>query len=160
LRLVPGSLKEASYALGAGQWRTVWHILLPTARSGLVTAVILGAARAVGETSPVLLTAGATNFLNANPFSGSMMSLPLFAFTGVRSSVPSDQARGFGAAMVLLLLVLVIFGIARIAGGRGPGNLTRRQQLRREDRSRRDADRFVSRTRSNHTETITDLTDR
>ena len=61
-RLVPGSLKEASLALGASRWRTTWHVLLPTARSGLATAVILGAARAIGETSPVLLTAGATGW--------------------------------------------------------------------------------------------------
>src|SRR5262249_55033511 len=53
LRLVPGGLTEASYALGSGQWRTVRSVVLPTARSGLATAVILGAARAVGETAPV-----------------------------------------------------------------------------------------------------------
>ena len=58
LRLVPGNLREASAALGAPQWRTVWHVVLPTARSGLATAVILGVARGVGETAPVLLTVG------------------------------------------------------------------------------------------------------
>ena len=87
LRLVPGGLTEASYALGSGQWRTVWHVTLPTARSGLATAVILGAARAIGETAPVLLTAGATNYLNFNPASGPMMSLPLLAFSSCR--IPS-----------------------------------------------------------------------
>src|SRR5215831_16523278 len=74
LRLVPGGLTEASYALGSGQWRTVWHVTLPTARSGLATAVILGAARAVGETAPVLICAGVTNYMNVNPNSGPMMS--------------------------------------------------------------------------------------
>ena len=58
LRLVPGNLREASAALGAPKWRTVWHVVLPTARSGLATAVILGVARGIGETAPVLLTAG------------------------------------------------------------------------------------------------------
>ncbi len=145
LRLVPGGLNEASYALGSGQWRTVWHVLLPTARSGLVTAVILGTARAVGETSPVLLTAGVNNFMNINPFSGPMMSLPLFAYTEVQSSQNADIARGFGAASVLLVLVLVLFAIARIIGGRGPGQLTLRQLRRREVRSLRDADRFANR---------------
>ena len=51
LRLVPGNLREASLALGASRWRTVWHVVLPTARSGLATAVILGVARGVGETA-------------------------------------------------------------------------------------------------------------
>jgi len=65
LRLVPSSLKEAARALGASTWRTVWTVTMPTARSGLTTAVILGTARGIGETSPVLLTAGATTFFNS-----------------------------------------------------------------------------------------------
>ncbi len=76
LRLVAGNLREASYALGASRWRTVWHVVLPTARSGLVTAIILGTARGIGETSPVLLTSGITNVMNLNPFEGPMISLP------------------------------------------------------------------------------------
>jgi phosphate transport system permease protein len=145
LRLVPGGLKEASYALGTGQWRTVWHILLPTARSGLVTAVILGAARAIGETSPVLLTAGATGFLNFNPKHGPMMSLPLLAFLEVQSPEKNEIARGFGAASTLLVLVVVLFTIARIIGGRGAGNLSAGQQHRRERKSYRDALRISNR---------------
>ncbi|HEX8631592.1 MAG TPA: ABC transporter permease subunit, partial [Catenuloplanes sp.] len=68
IRLVPGNLREAALALGASQWRTVWHVVLPTARSGLTTAVILGTARGIGETSPVLLTAGVAKSVNVNPF--------------------------------------------------------------------------------------------
>jgi phosphate transport system permease protein len=142
LRLVPGSLKEASYALGSGQWRTVRYILLPTARSGLATAVILGAARAIGETSPVLLTAGATGYTNLDPTSGPMMSLPLLAYTEVQSPQANEIARGFGAAATLLVLVLVLFAIARLIGGRGPGILTAGQQRRRLRQSRRDLGRF------------------
>ncbi|MGE3621348.1 MAG: PstA family ABC transporter permease, partial [Acidimicrobiia bacterium] len=67
LRLVPGNLREASAAMGAPTWRTVWHVVLPTARSGLATSIILGVARGVGETSPVLLTAGFTSTMNLNP---------------------------------------------------------------------------------------------
>jgi phosphate transport system permease protein len=145
LRLVPGNLTEASYALGAGQWRTVWHILLPTARSGLATAVILGAARAIGETSPVLLTAGFTPRLNTNPWQGPMVSLPLEAYEAVHSPVPAMIARGFGAAATLLILVLVLFAIARKIGGRGPGQLTARQRRRRTSASRRDVARFTTR---------------
>jgi phosphate transport system permease protein len=145
LRLVPGGLTEASYALGSGQWRTVWFVTLPTARSGLATAVILGAARAIGETSPVLLTAGATNYLNFDPVHGPMMSLPLLAFTLVGNPEPNYITRGFGAAAVLLVLVLVLFVIMRAIGGRGPGQMTDRQRRRRTAASRRDAARLSAR---------------
>jgi phosphate transport system permease protein len=144
LRLVPGNLKEASLALGSTKWRTVWSVTLPTARSGLTTAIILGTARGIGETSPVLLTAGVTTYLNLNPFSGPMISLPLATFSFVRSPEPNDVARGFGAAAVLMLLVLVLFVIARLIGGRGPGVLTARQQARRMARSRSDLYRFTA----------------
>jgi phosphate transport system permease protein len=143
LALVPGGLTEASYALGSPQWRTVWHVTLPTARSGLATAVILGTARAIGETAPVLLTAGVTGYLNANPLHGPMMSLPLLAFISVQSPEPAEIARGFGAAATLLVLVLLLFTIARVIGGRGPGQLTAGQQRRRAAGSRRDLARFA-----------------
>jgi phosphate transport system permease protein len=142
LRLVPASLKEASLALGSSQWRTVWHVTLPTARSGLATAVILGAARGIGETSPVLLTAGYTASLNANPFEGGQTSLPLAAFFLVDSPENDQIARGFGAAATLLLLVLLLFALARVIGGRGPGQLTRRQSRRRAAASQQDRQRM------------------
>jgi phosphate transport system permease protein len=145
LRLVPGNLKEASLALGSSKWRTVWGVTLPTARSGLTTAIILGTARGIGETSPVLLTAGVTTYLNLNPLSGPMISLPLATVSVVRSPEPNDIARGFGAAAVLMLLVLVLFIIARLIGGRGPGVLTARQQSRRAVQSKRDSYRFSAR---------------
>ncbi|MFF3380007.1 phosphate ABC transporter permease PstA [Streptomyces sp. NPDC002680] len=148
IRLVPGTLREASYALGTSRWRTVWHVVLPTSRSGLTTAIILGTARGVGETSPVLLTAGYTADLNANPIDGPMVSLPLAAFKLVENPEPTYIARGFGAAAVLLLVVLILFVAARIAGGRGPGKLTRRQEHRRVRASHRDARRFAARTDS------------
>ncbi|MFI1027903.1 phosphate ABC transporter permease PstA [Streptomyces sp. NPDC020951] len=145
IRLVPGTLREASYALGTSRWRTVWHVVLPTSRSGLTTAVILGTARGVGETSPVLLTAGFTAELNTDPLKDPMVSLPLAAFELVKSPEPTYIARGFGTAAVLLMLVLVLFVIARVIGGRGPGRLTRRQEHRRVRGSRRDAQRFAAR---------------
>lgn len=146
LRLVPGNLREASAALGAPVWRTAWHVLLPTARSGLVTGVILATARGVGETAPVLLTAGYTTYLNTNPVHGPMVSLPLAAFELVASDEPNYVARGFGAASVLLALVLILFVIARLAGGRGPGNLSSRQLRRAMRASSRDARRFSRHT--------------
>ncbi|MFJ9244527.1 phosphate ABC transporter permease PstA [Streptomyces sp. NPDC101776] len=142
LRLVPGTLTEAAEALGAPRWRTVWHVVLPTARSGLATAVILGTARGIGETSPVLLTAGFTAATNYDPLHGPMISLPLAVFSFVRSPEPAMIARGFGAAAVLMALVLVLFVIARVIGGRGPGQQTRSQASRTARASRRDVTRF------------------
>lgn len=148
LRLVPGTLTEASYALGTSQWRTVWHVVLPTARSGLTTAVILGTARGIGETSPVLITAGFTTETNAVPWSDApQVSLPLATFSLVRSPQQVQIDRGFGAAAVLLVLVLTLFVTARILGGRAPGELSARQARRRALQSAGDLDRFEARRR-------------
>ncbi|CAN5264750.1 phosphate ABC transporter permease PstA [soil metagenome] len=117
LRLVPSTLKEASIGLGAGQWQTVWRVILPTSRSGLVTAIILATARGIGETSPVLLTSGFTAGLNVDPFHGPMVSLPLAIFEFVKSPEPTMIARGFGTAAVLMFIVLLLFVIARVIGG-------------------------------------------
>ena len=119
LSVVPGGLREASYALGAGRWQTVWKVVLPTARPGLATALILGTARAVGETSPVLLTSGASTFFNANPTQDPMNSLPLFIYAAVQTGNPQMEERAYAAAAVLLVVVLTLFVIARlVAGGR------------------------------------------
>ena len=143
LRLVAGNLREASAALGATRWRTMWHVVLPTARSGLATAVILGTARGIGEASPVLLTAGFTSYINADPVHGPMVSLPLEAFKLVQSPEPNMVARGFACAAFLLVVVLTLFVIARIVGGHGPGHVTRRQSRRIAKASARDVARFA-----------------
>jgi phosphate transport system permease protein len=95
-----------------------------------VTAVLLGVARVIGETSPVLLVAGFTSELNYDPTSGPQLSLPLFVFTGFRQPIDVAITRAFGAAVVLLALVVVFFALARIIGGREPGHLSRRQRRR------------------------------
>lgn len=146
LRLVPGSLREASAATGAPQWRTVWHVVLPTARSGLATSVILGVARGVGETAPVLLTSGVTGAMNLSPLENPMMSLPLATFEFVRSPEPALIARGFATAAVLMVVVLVLFAAARALGGRPAGRLSKRQARRVAQRSTRDVARFERRT--------------
>ncbi|MEQ7847571.1 phosphate ABC transporter permease PstA [Nocardioides kribbensis] len=133
LRVVPGGLREASLALGASRWRTVWHVVLPTARPGLATAVILGVARGVGETSPVLLTSGAASFLVLGPTDGVMNSLPLFIYSNVRSGEPTAITRAFGAATVLLLLVLLLFVLARVLAR--PARARTRPGLRRSLRA-------------------------
>jgi phosphate transport system permease protein len=118
IRLVSNSLREASYALGASHCRTVWHVVLPTARSGLVTAIVLAMARAVGETSPVLLTSGFTKELNADALHGPQVSLPLYIWNYVRYPEPAMVSRAFGAALVLMIMVLLLFALARVLGGR------------------------------------------
>jgi phosphate transport system permease protein len=128
LRIVPGTLREASYALGGSQWRTVLMVVLPTARSGLATAVVLAMARGIGETAPVLLVAGYAKGINWNPFNGWQTSLPLYIYNEIQSPELADHARAFGGGFALIILVLVLFTIARRLGGGAPGELTRRQR--------------------------------
>jgi len=142
LRLVPGNLREASAALGAPQYRTVWHVVLPTARPGLATSVILGVARGIGETAPVLLVSGITGTMNTNPLANPMMSLPLATFQFVRTPVEAQQARGFATAAVLMILVLILFAVARILGGRQAGQLSKRQRRKAVSRSTHDMARI------------------
>ncbi len=130
LRLVPAPLREASYALGASQARTLWNVVLPTARSGLATAVVLAMARAVGETSPVLLTAGFTKALSTNPLHGPQTSLPLYIYNYVKLPQQAMVQRAFGAGIALMIMVLVLFTLARFLGGKAPGELSRRQRRR------------------------------
>lgn len=115
LRVVPGGLREAGLALGSTQWSTVRRVVLPTARPGLATAVILGIARGIGETAPVLIVSGASTFFEKNPFgTNPMNSLPLFAYSGIRSGEPDYVTRGFAAASVLLLVVIILFVVIRL----------------------------------------------
>lgn len=129
-RLVPGTLKEASLGLGASQFKTVMNVVLPTARGGLTTAIILATARGIGETSPVLLTAGFTASMNTDPLHGPMISLPLAVFEFVKSPEPNMVARGFATAVVLMLLVLILFVSARILGAQDVSKKAKRKQGR------------------------------
>jgi len=113
LRLVPAGLREASLALGASRWQTVRRVVLPTARAGLATSLILGVARVAGETAPLLIVSGASTFTNHDPLHNPMNSLPLYVFAAIRSGEPRFIARGYGAAALLLAFVLVLFVTAR-----------------------------------------------
>jgi len=114
LRVVPGGLREASLALGTSRWRTVRYVVLPTARAGLATSLILGIARGIGETAPVLLTSAVTSFLTLDPFHNPMNSLPLFIYSGWLSDEGLGYERAWGAASVLLGIVLILFITARV----------------------------------------------
>lgn len=120
LRTVPGDLREAGLALGAPQWRNVQRVVLPAARTGLVTASILGIARVVGETAPMILTAFGASTVNVNPFRAPQADLPLFIWSLLRVPNSRQIDRAWTGALVLVLLVLALFGVARVvsAGGR------------------------------------------
>jgi phosphate transport system permease protein len=130
LRLVPDGLREASLAMGASRARTVWSVVLPTARSGITTAVVLGIARAVGETAPLLFTAFGSDLMNADPLHGPQESLPLFVYRNIRQPIESQINRGFTGALVLMLVVLSLFAVARYVGRDRTGHTSRRQRRR------------------------------
>jgi phosphate transport system permease protein len=121
LNLIPNDLREAGVALGGTQWRTVAMIVVPAAKSGLLTAVILGIARIAGETAPILLVAGGGDRYNFNPFSGPMGSLPHYIWSSFRSGTPESIARAWTGLLVLLVIVFVLFAIARFFGNRKVG---------------------------------------
>ena len=117
LKLVPGALREAAYALGVPKWRTIVKVVLPTAIAGLATGVTLAIARIIGETAPLLVTVGLTNATNTDPFSGRMATLPVFAFYQLtQPGVPPEFAidRAWTAALVLIILVMALNLVARL----------------------------------------------
>lgn len=118
LRLIPNDLREAGVALGGTQWRTVAMVVLPAARSGLITATVLGIARVAGETAPLLLTIFGTTAKHLNPFVGPMSALPLYVFQLLGTGLNVAVARAWTGALVLLVLVSVLFTLARVIGGR------------------------------------------
>jgi phosphate transport system permease protein len=126
LRVVPGGLREASLALGASEWRTVRQVVLPTARSGLITAVVLGTAIAAGETAPLIFTAFGNNDMNSNVFHGPQGALPLVLYQNIFQAQAVVVQLAFTAAFVLLMLVLILFVLARLLGRRS----TRKGRLR------------------------------
>ena len=119
LKLVPDELREASYALGVPKWRTILKVVLPTAIGGIITGVTLAVARVAGETAPLLIIAGSTDFTNFNLFSDRMMALPLYIYYQyTQPGIPPEFARerAWGAALVLIAIVMLLNLTARLAG--------------------------------------------
>jgi phosphate transport system permease protein len=117
LRLVPAELREASYALGVPRAQTIIRVVLRTAASGIVTGVVLAIARIVGETAPIFIAASFTDALNVNPFSDPMQTLAVMAYTNYSfpgTDITSSQAQAWGAALLLVILVVIFNLIARI----------------------------------------------
>ena len=118
LKLVPEDIRGASYALGSRQWRTILYVVLPTVRSGLTTAAILGVARVIGETAPLLLTSLSNTSFVFNPLNGPMASMPMYVFGLLQIGTEYAIARAWAGSLVLLLIVFALFIVARKIGGK------------------------------------------
>ncbi|MEA5454809.1 phosphate ABC transporter permease PstA [Sinomonas sp. JGH33] len=119
LKIVPNELREASYALGVRKWRTILKVVIPTAISGIASGVTLAIARVIGETAPILVTAGFATKINLNVFADWMSSLPTFIYTQILNPTsPSNPGpslqRAWGAALVLIICVMILNLIARL----------------------------------------------
>ena len=114
LRLVPADLRLAALALGAPNYRAFFQVILPAAKSGIITALLLGLARVIGETAPLIITTNSNNSTNLNPFDGGMATLPTFVYNFISSTYETAQSRAWGGALVLLIVVGILFGAARL----------------------------------------------
>jgi phosphate transport system permease protein len=126
LRLVPNELREASLALGVPKWLTVVKVVLRTAIAGLTTGVMIAIARVIGETAPLLVTAGFTDSINFDLFSGRMMTLPVFIYSSWHKGyVPCTAGdltcnaninfeRAWAAALTLIVIVMLLNLVARL----------------------------------------------
>ncbi len=119
LRIVPNELREAAYALGIPKWRAVVRVVLPTAISGIASGITLAIARVVGETAPLIVTAGFTSSINNNPFADWMMSLPAYVYSQamrpLSGSTPEPSLdRAWAAALTLVIIVMALNLVARL----------------------------------------------
>lgn len=118
LRLVPDSLRQGSYALGATKSRVTLTVVLPAAAGGLVSGALLAVARAAGETAPLLFTIGAVEATNSNIFSGSNTALSVQIFDNVLQPYTGAVDRGWGAALTLIAIAFIFMIAARLVTAR------------------------------------------
>jgi len=120
LKLVPESMREAARGLGAPTWYSTFTVIIPAALPGIVTGVMLAFARGAGETAPLILTVLGSNVISTNLFAP-MASLPLLAYRYTESPYPGENTLAWGAAFVLMMLVLVMNILVRVATRRRAG---------------------------------------
>ena len=113
LRLVPGSLREAAFALGAPRWKVTTQVTLRAAKSGVVTGVLLALARISGETAPLLFTALNNQFFTLN-MNGPMSNLPVVIFQFAMSPYDNWVRLAWGGALLITMTVLVLNILARV----------------------------------------------
>jgi phosphate transport system permease protein len=114
LKLVPNTIREASLAMGVHKWRTTLSVVLPSAKAGLITGTMLAVARIAGETAPLLLTIGGSSYFFGGLFQ-QMDALPLRIYRYAGQPDASVQAQAWGAALVLILIVLALNITVRLA---------------------------------------------
>ena len=115
LKVVPDELREASYALGVPKWKTILKVVIPTAFGGIVTGIMLGLARVIGETAPLLILVGYSKNINLNPFDGFMGALPtMINQDRTELALQPAEDRVWAAALTLILLVLALNLLARV----------------------------------------------
>jgi phosphate transport system permease protein len=115
LKLVPNELREASYALGVPKWKTIARIVLPTALSGIVTGILLGLARVMGETAPLLILGPYSASINTSLFDGPMAALPTMIKDNFGQPLPAAVDRLWASALTLILLILLLNAAGRFA---------------------------------------------
>lgn len=117
LKIVPASLREASYALGVPKWLTILKVVIPTSLGGIITGVMIAISRIIGETAPLLIIAGLSTSVNYDLFHERMTTLPVFVYTQYANQGADAQAyldRAWTGALVLMLLVMVLNLVARL----------------------------------------------
>lgn len=112
VRAVPTELREAALALGAPEWKLMLRIIIPTAASGIVTAIVLGIARVAGETAPLYFTAFGNPFFSTNIFAP-IGALPLQIWQDAQSPYPTDHTAAFAGAFVLFAIIVILNLVAR-----------------------------------------------
>jgi phosphate transport system permease protein len=121
LKLVPDDLRTGALALGSTRARVVLRVVVPAAKTGIITAAILGVARVVGETAPLLLTALKNDKTVLNPFADPISALPTYIFDNVAQPYPDAVIRAWGAALTLMIIVAILFTLTRMLSAKRPG---------------------------------------
>jgi phosphate transport system permease protein len=115
-KVVPRDLRYAALALGASRHKAFFQVVFPAARSGVITGALLGTARIIGETAPLIILVSYVPSTNFNPVSGNMASLPTYINTWIKISSDFANQRAWGGALALMALVAILFTLARYFG--------------------------------------------
>ena len=116
LRLVPHSLREAALALGVPQWKVVMGVVLPSARAGIITGVVLSLARAAGETAPLILTTLGNQFFSWD-LKQPMAAIPVQIYNYAVAPYDDWHTKAWGAAFVLIVIIGLLSVLTRLATG-------------------------------------------